>query len=110
MSSSEQRFGLSQQDLHQIITVLDAFPNVSEAIIFGSRAKGNYKPGSDIDIALKGENLDSVITKISYLLNEELTLPYYFDILDFASITHQELKEHITRVGITFYLRSAANR
>ncbi len=64
--------GLKDGDLKNIITVLQQEAEVEEAIIFGSRAKGNYKKGSDVDIALKGTGLDyRIIGNISYILNEE---------------------------------------
>jgi predicted nucleotidyltransferase len=52
-------FGLTHSDLHAIKQVLAKYPQIEQAIIFGSRAKGNYKPGSDVDIALKGAHLTS---------------------------------------------------
>ncbi len=64
--------GLKDSDLENIIAVLQKEAEVEKAIIFGSRAKGNYKKGSDVDIALKGTRLDNTITRdISYILNEE---------------------------------------
>jgi predicted nucleotidyltransferase len=66
-------FGLRKSDIQNIISVLQSEKTVEEAIIFGSRAKGNYKEGSDVDIALKGKNLSlQLIGHISFLLNEEL--------------------------------------
>lgn len=97
-------FGLKINDLEIIKSIFDKFPAVSEAIIFGSRAKGNYKNGSDVDIALKGDELNSLnVTEISYLLNEETNLPYQFDILNYHQLSSNELIEHIDRVGISFY-------
>lgn len=100
---SNDRFGLTKEALDKIINVLKSFPEVKKALVFGSRALGTYKRGSDIDIALYGKDLEQVIVKISYQLNEEIALPYFFDIVDYYSLTKQELKEHIDRIGITFY-------
>jgi predicted nucleotidyltransferase len=98
------RFGLTEADIAVVIAVLQKHPEVVEARIFGSRALGNQKPGSDVDIALSGMSLTAkVISSISYELNEETTLPYRFDILNVASIGNQELVEHIGRVGIILY-------
>jgi len=98
--------GLRQPDLDIVLSVLGEFPNVKEAIIFGSRAKGNFKNGSDVDIALKGENINlEIVTNISYRLNEETILPYKFDVLDYQSINNSKLTEHINRIGISVYLR-----
>ena len=98
-----EQFGLRQSDLESIIEVLLKFDNIGEAIIFGSRAKGNYRQGSDVDIALKG-NIDfKTITRVSYLLNQESLMPYKFDIINYARIHHQDLKHHIDRVGISIH-------
>ena len=98
--------GLLQPDLDIVLSVLGEFPNVKEAILFGSRAKGNFRRGSDVDIALKGENLNlEIVTKISYRLNEETILPYKFDVLDYQNINNSKLTEHINRKGISFYIR-----
>lgn len=73
------------------------------AILYGSRAKGNYKNGSDIDLTLKGRGLNlSVINKISLEL-DDLLLPYLFDISIFQQISNEDMIDHINRVGIVFY-------
>jgi uncharacterized protein len=96
--------GLSKKDCHLITGILARFPGIHEAIIFGSRAKGKYKNGSDIDVALKGEGINSlIISQIQSILNEELPLPWFFDVVSYEHINDLELKEHINRVGIVFY-------
>lgn len=81
-------------------------PKVELAYIFGSRAKGSFKNGSDVDIALKGTELDyDTLNKFSFWLNEETAMPYKFDVLNYDSIQEPTLKEHIDRVGIEFYRR-----
>lgn len=93
-------FGLRQQDLAEIIQMVQQFSVVEEAIIFGSRAKGNYKKGSDIDIAVKGKGVThEVVASLSFLLNDESATPYFFDIVHFEEISEKELVEHINRVG-----------
>ena len=100
----DKKFGLNEKDLQQIITIVSSQQNVEEAIIFGSRAKGNYKNGSDVDIALNGKELDfKTISLISYLLNEETNMPYKFDLLNYHTITNTDLINHIDRTGIIFY-------
>lgn len=102
-------FGLRQQDLDEIIHVLQKFSAVKKAIIFGSRAKGNYQKGSDIDIAVKGQGIDrDIVASLSFLLNEESSIPYFFDIVHFDRISETELIEHIKRVGICIYSRADA--
>jgi len=86
--------GLKPQELETIKKVFRD-NNVDNAIIFGSRAKGNYKKGSDIDIAVdQGEK------KLSYLLNEETNLPYFFDVVNRKKIKNKNLLEHIERAGV----------
>jgi len=99
-------FGIQPNDLKIIISSITQYPEVSEAFIFGSRAKGVFRSGSDVDIALKGEKLSAdIVSRISYLLNEETTMPYKFDVLNYHSISNAELVNHIDRVGIRFYLK-----
>jgi len=101
-------FGLSDNDLTEIRLTLQKFPEVEEALIYGSRAKGNNCRGSDVDLALKGKNLDySIINEIRYILNEETRMPYFFDVLDYNSLTNRELANHINRVGKPLYSKSA---
>jgi predicted nucleotidyltransferase len=100
------RFGLLDSDIDAILSVLESFSKIEEAIIFGSRAKGNFKKGSDVDLALKGKDLNfETISKVCYELNEETRMPYKFDVLNYHSIQEPELKNHIDRVGIEFYHR-----
>ena len=93
-------FGLLQRDLEYILRAINKFNKIEKAIVFGSRAMGNYKPGSDVDIAIKGKNMDrKVVSQLSDLLNEEYPLPYFFDIVDYNDITNTALKEHINKEG-----------
>lgn len=97
-------FGLEKSDLEIIISVLKRYQAVAAALIFGSRAKGNFRNSSDVDIVLKGDSLTAeIVSSISYQLNEETTLPYKFDIINYHSLNNIQSKEHIDRVGICFY-------
>jgi uncharacterized protein len=96
--------GISHNDISIIVSVLQQYEEVTEALLFGSRAKGNFRSSSDVDIALKGDTLNlEMVTDISYHLNEETYLPYKFDILNYHNISNNDLKKHIDRVGICFY-------
>lgn len=97
-------FGLRQSDLEYIIEKISEFNEIERAVIFGSRAKGNYKHGSDIDMAIMGEKIDfNVVSKLHSLLEEQGPLPYLFDVVDYTHLNHAELKEHIDRVGKVIY-------
>lgn len=96
-------FGLSPNTIKQIKSILKQFPEVEEAILYGSRAKGNYRPNSDIDLTLVGEKLDfSLLLKIEVAL-DNLLLPYKIDLSLFSKLNSEALIGHIQRVGIKFY-------
>jgi uncharacterized protein len=98
-------FGLNENDISTIVSILKQHNEVDEALIFGSRAKGNYNNGSDVDIALKGQISFETISRISYLLNEETIMPYKFDVLNYHTLQNMQLADHIDKVGIMFYQR-----
>lgn len=100
------KFGLTQSDLDYIIQVLGNFPEIQKTLLFGSRVKGNYKPGSDIDIAIVGDGVNfDTLSKLHALLEEQSPLPYFFDIVDCTHLTHLELKEHIDRLGEVIFVK-----
>ena len=92
--------GLLDRDLKFILEAISKYPEIEEVIIFGSRAMGNYKKGSDIDLALKGEKVTrKVVRRLSDDLEEEYPLPYFFDIVSYNDISDEEFKHHIDNVG-----------
>lgn len=100
------QFGLSEETCAAIRAILDRHPAIAQAIIYGSRAKGNYRPGSDIDLTLVGDGLDfSVISAIESEL-EESDIPYTVDVSARDHIENPALREHIERVGKVFYRRN----
>ena len=96
-------YGLKDSDLVEILSALKKHPDITEAILFGSRAKGTQRPGSDVDIALKGNNLEQTVLQLSIALNQESLMPYDFDIIDYNKIDNQALIDHIDRVGKSIY-------
>lgn len=100
-------FGLTEFDLDYIMSVLKRFSEIEKAVIFGSRAKGNYKPGSDIDIAIFGEKINfDIVAKLHSNLEDEGPLPFFFDIVDYTHCHHMHLREHIERVGKVIYKKN----
>jgi predicted nucleotidyltransferase len=97
-------FGLNATTLNSISSVLLNHPQVEQAILYGSHAKGNYKNGSDINLTLVGSHdLDlSVLSKIIREL-DDLLLPYMIDISIYHLIQDPDLIDHIQRVGILMY-------
>ena len=97
--------GLKKKQLEKICEVLSHHPEVDEAILYGSRALKTNKPGSDIDLTLKGNALDlKLLNKISAEL-DDLLLPYNVDMSLYNSINDSELLDHINRVGIKLFSR-----
>ena len=97
------KFGLSKQTIEKINSVWNAFPEIKEVIIYGSRAKNNYRDGSDIDLTIKGKNISyDQILKIKTKI-ERLNTPYFFDISNYHQIKNLELKTHINTFGKVFY-------
>jgi predicted nucleotidyltransferase len=95
------KLGLSEKHFQLIVETLKQ-ANIDRAMVFGSRAKGNWRENSDIDIAVFGEgvNVGSLVAQL-----DELPMPYKFDIVDYNNINSCALREHIDRVGIEIYTK-----
>ena len=102
---TEGSFGLTEAAIEQIRGVLAAHPKVGTAVLYGSRAKGTYLPGSDIDLALLGEDLTVHDLLVIDAELDELLLPYKIDLCLYATIESQALVDHVNRVGQTLYER-----
>ncbi len=97
------KFGLTLENITKINSVFQKYPEIQEVIIYGSRAKGTFKPESDIDLTIKGPDLSyDQLNKIS-LEMDDLLLPYMMDISKLQQIENPDLIEHINRVGKVFY-------
>ncbi|MDX8414175.1 MAG: nucleotidyltransferase domain-containing protein [Mariprofundales bacterium] len=96
-------FGLSQCVIAKIHQVLSTHPEVETAIVYGSRAKGNYKVGSDIDITMQGDALDLTLQSRIAIELDDLDIPYQCDLSILSNIHNPDLLNHIERVGIAFY-------
>ena len=96
-------YGLNKEIVQKINKVFVQYDQIEEIILYGSRAKDTFKPGSDIDLTLKGKKLNlKMLNKIGLDL-DDLNLPYTFDISIYNQITNADLIEHIKRVGKVFY-------
>ena len=97
--------GLDAAVIEKINRVFADYPQIEEVILYGSRAKGNYRPGSDIDLTIMGSPLGFArLMEIERKL-DELMLPYRIDLSEFDAIDNRELIDHIRRVGRSFYKR-----
>jgi predicted nucleotidyltransferase len=96
-------YGLKEEVVEAICKIFQKYPEVEKAILYGSRAKGNFKPASDIDLCLKGASLDlTILNKISWEL-DDLLLPFTFDLSIYHQLSSPDLLDHIQRAGVLFY-------
>jgi len=98
-------YGLKQDTIDKIISVFAKYPQIKRVILYGSRAKGNYRNGSDIDLTIISNNIS--LQELHKIENEidDLLLPYKLDISIFKHIKNKNLIDHISRVGQDFYLK-----
>ena len=100
------KYGLSEKSLQKIYDVFDRYPEVEEVILYGSRARDDYKNGSDIDLTLRGGNTLThiILSKIADDLDEQL-LPYTIDLSIYSNLKNQDIINQIDHLGVTFYRR-----
>lgn len=100
------KFGLDESIINKIIEILKKYEEVESAKIFGSRARGNHRNGSDIDIALFGENLTHTINTQIFFEIDNLYLPYKIDLINFNTLkSDDKLRENILREGVDIYAK-----
>ncbi len=98
--------GLPAAAVAKIKDTLATFPAIETATLYGSRALGRHRPGSDIDLTLAGAGLDGgTLARLDAAL-DDLLLPWRFDLSLQSCLQSPELIEHIQRVGQLFYSRS----
>jgi len=95
--------GLPAATVAAIRGVLARFAAVEKAVLYGSRAKGTFKPGSDIDLTLQGKDLTTATLGAIADELDDLLLPYQIDVSIYHRIDHDGLRAHIKRVGRVFY-------
>ena len=99
------KFGLEENIIENIVNIIKKYDEVEMAKIFGSRARGDYKVQSDIDIALYGKDLtNSINTNIFYEI-DKLYLPYKIDLINFNTLEEDALKDNIEKEGIAIYVK-----
>ena len=96
-------YGLPDSAISDLCRIFSANPKVDKVVLYGSRAKGTFRNGSDIDLTLYGQEL--TLQDLNFLEHEidDLLLPYKVDLSIFSHIDNPDLVEHIQRVGKTFY-------
>lgn len=96
-------FGLPERTISELLEYFKTKPEIQKVVIYGSRAKGTYKNGSDIDFAIWSNKDDS--SEIAIEL-DELPTPYMYNVTNYNTLFHENLKKSIDKDGIIFYTRS----
>lgn len=99
----DMTFGLSEDTIRELRTVFARFGEIREVWLFGSRAKGNYHAGSDIDLAVKSEEMPASRLLDIQVALDDLDLLYQIDVVDYGRIKEPAFRDHIDRVGVLFY-------
>ena len=101
------QYGLSERTLNTLDSIFRKYPGIKQAILYGSRAKGNYRIGSDIDMSL---NTDDTFTRTDLLHIsgdfDDSDIPYFVDVSIYDRLSNPDLKAHIDRVGKVLYTGS----
>ena len=99
------KYGLTDISASRILNVLASFPAIERAILYGSRARNNYREGSDIDMTLEGPSLTLSDLCLVYDRLDDLMLPYHFDLSIKKYVTSEALLRSISSEGCIFYER-----
>lgn len=103
LKAKPDSFGLSEKAWQELELIFKNFPAIERVVLFGSRAKGTHKPGSDVDLAIEGTEVEiSTLLRLQNAL-ESSDLPYFFDVLNLKNIDSPELLEHIREFGVIIY-------
>ena len=101
----ELSFGLTDRALGLLRGLFSTDPSIKRAIVYGSRAKGNFRHGSDIDITLDAPDMDGDGLLRLCTAVDELMLPWHVDLSLLTHIDNPDLLDHIARVGKTLWVR-----
>jgi len=104
------RFGLDQVLLDKFCAVFEQYSSIDKVIIYGSRAKGSYRKGSDIDLTLLGPEITFETLSAVIIALDVLNTPYLVDVSLFSELHSLHLEEHILRVGQVFYQKDTSSR
>ncbi len=94
-------FGLPQRTIDELLNYFSSKPEIEKVVIYGSRARGNYHNGSDIDFAIWTDEHKGFFRIAGEL--DELPTPYKFDVTDYKTLQHEGMKNSIDTDGILFY-------
>lgn len=100
-------FGLRDTDITYMHDLFRQHPDIEQVWVYGSRAKGTNRPGSDVDLALIGADVKrETVSRVHFVLEEDSPMPFFFDVLHWNALANQKLKDEIERTGQLLYQRS----
>ena len=110
LATTPESLGLSRRIVDSLLETFSRYPKVERVIIYGSRARGDYRPGSDIDLAVIAPKMR--FDEFSRLWNEidELPIAFNIDLLHLDTLENQALKEAIDDSGKAIYESSPAHK
>lgn len=101
-----EQFGIDKSIIEDIVNIIKKYKEITRAVIFGSRARGDYKKASDIDIALFGDNLTNTINTKIFFEIDELYMPYKVDLINFNTLGKEnKIRENILKEGVEIYAK-----
>lgn len=101
-------FGLSERIRADFERVFTQYQAIERVLIFGSRAKGNARAGSDIDLAVVSSGMTDAEFARLWSEIDDLPLVFKVDLLHWDRLANPALQDKIQREGVSFYERSAS--
>ena len=102
---------LPQYVKNLITEVAAQFPKIERIVVFGSRVLGNAKPGSDVDLAVSGQELTpQIVGSFHDYLEEETNIPFFFDVIHYEKVENEALRKHIVRYGKPLYVKRSSGK
>ncbi|HRY31377.1 MAG TPA: nucleotidyltransferase domain-containing protein [Bacteroidales bacterium] len=104
MNESLNQYGLRERDMVFLQSLFISMPEIDSVILYGSRARGDFEPGSDLDLAVTGEKVTlSTLSAIRRALEEDSPIPFFFDLLHLDSLNNPKLAGRIREEGKVIY-------
>ena len=103
---SLNQFGFRTKDMDYMMRLFSSFPEIEKVIIFGSRGRGDFEHGSDVDLALEGEKITyETVSSVHSKLEEESPTYLWFDVLHLDTLNNQKIKEQIVKYGKVLFIK-----
>lgn len=99
------QFGIPTSLLEKMSETFSKYPDIKKVTLFGSRATGNFRNGSDIDLSISTQKPDLIATLRIEL--DDLNSPYLIDLVDENNLTNQALLKQIRESGVVIYATQA---